>query len=45
MLTMSSADRRERVLARHGDDVDAADLMDVSNDCIFDILLILFPAF
>jgi len=28
MLTMSSADRRERVLARHGDDVDAADLMD-----------------
>jgi len=28
LLTMSSADRRERVLARHGDDVDAADLMD-----------------
>jgi len=28
VLTMSSADRRERVLARHGDDVDAADLMD-----------------
>jgi len=28
VLTMSSTDRRERVLARHGDDVNAADLMD-----------------
>ena len=31
VLTMSSADRRERVLARHADDVNAADLMDVSS--------------
>merc|ERR1712013_273498 len=28
VLTMSSADRRERVLARHADDVNAADIMD-----------------
>ena len=46
LLTMSSADRRERVLARHSDDVQAADLMDVSNDWIFDIFpIILFSAF
>ena len=31
-LTMCSADRRERVLARYGGDSAAADLMDVSYD-------------
>ena len=35
VLTMSSADRRERVLARHADDVNAADIMDVGNNWIF----------
>ena len=31
VLTMSSADRRKRILARHSDDVNTADMMDVSN--------------
>ena len=31
-LRMSTADRRERVLARYGGDSAAADLMDVSED-------------
>ena len=33
-LTMSDSARRERVLERHGGDVNSADLMDVSRKCL-----------